>query len=266
MQDRLQRDVELFARPRFPGSHGAIEFRQKLTSRIRDVGLDPVEVPFRRKIGDSFIHFTNVLGMPLESVRVLLVAHADSLCNYQGAIDAATCMASMLEILQYVGNRHVMLAFVDGEEAYPPFKWSIETAMSGSQHLVPWLMRRGIRPDLVVVLDLWGGPITSTFTVPRNVSPVSVRDYTLLSRIDERLYPDKPSLFTLRTRSMQTQDDSWSFHQQSGWFPRVVDLIATPFPPQWHDLERDTPSQVDYPVLVRSTLILAVYVYLHSRQ
>ena len=252
--------IEALAHPRFPGTYGAIQFRERLSRFLREVAYTPRLMSFERRIGDRIVHFTNVVATPDEesSLNTLLVAHADSLPEYPGAIDAASCMAAMIEIARRAPRgRRPMLAFVDGEEAYPPHAWTTATALSGSQYLAQKLIEEGVRPDLVVVLDLWGAPLGhSTFAVPRGA--VSA-DYRALARIDRGLFPAGPPLFVETVRPSRTQDDAWSFQQHPAWYRRVVDLISTPFPPQWHDHAADVPSRVDYAALERATRVLEVF-------
>lgn len=261
MKDRLSSLVTSLAHPRFPGSCGAQKARQRIRSLLEGHNIKVMEVDHIREIHRQTLKFTNLLGMARGSPRFLLVAHADTLCAYEGAVDAATCMAVCADL----ATRHndVMIALVDGEEPYPPHKWSETTAMSGSLHLIKWLQEQAIRPDYVFVLDLWGGPPTSVFTVHQGASEKSLRVYESLAMIERHMYPSATRLFHTTRRAQATQDDSWPFLQQPEVYPRVIDLLATPFPPQWHKRGVDTAAQVDYDVLVRCATVLDEFITTH---
>lgn len=254
----LHDDIEHLAHPRFPQSSGAARMRRYLIRRLRQMGLTPVTQTFTRVIRHQSPTFTNVIGFPASgNLRHLLVVHSDSLLDYEGAVDAATCMAAALEICGRVPDTGV--AFVDGEEAYPPYKWSADTAMSGSQHLVSsGVLKQD--PEVVVVMDLWGGPWSSTFSVHQGATALQKKDYQALADWEKRLFPtSRRRLLTNRIRAIRTQDDSWPFLQDPVRFPRVVDLLATPFPPQWHRRGVDVAWNVTEGTVRRMTECLTAF-------
>jgi hypothetical protein len=266
MQSQLEHDVAILAVPRFPGgtanrpSDETLRWVRHCTHMMTHDGtLEVHRRTFSRAIGSDTPCFVNLIGLPRTSpLRVLLLAHADTLKDYPGAVDAATCMAAAVTIATTIGHS-VGVALVDGEEAYNGATWSPATAMSGSQDLVTWLNRRRLTPELVVVLDLWGGPPSSVFTIHHGCSDASRREYMALAETERRLYGGSSSLFTTQPRAMTTQNDSWPFLRRPSQYPRVLDLIATPFPPQWHVIEKDTVHNANLEVLGRTTMVLLTY-------
>jgi hypothetical protein len=225
----------------------------------RRPGLKVVADAFHRDIDGVRVAMMNLLGLPSSSpLRVLLIAHADSLRGEDGAIDSVVGMVAAMHLAHMVGHS-VGVALVDGEEAYDNRPWSPATAMSGSQRLVKWLATRGLRPERVIVLDLWGGPPLSVFHVHRGASAASREEYAALVAIERDLYPEGPRLFYHTPRPFATQDDSWPFLQRPHLYPRVIDLLATPFPPQWHRPGEDVAGRVDWSTTVHAVRVLGVY-------
>ncbi len=259
---RLRRDVEALAIPRTPGSPGSAQVAAYLSKELTDTGMKAIEIRFTKTIKEKTYNMSNIVGINPNNrrPRILLVAHRDSLPAYPGAIDAATCMAAMLEIVRLLPTNHTcMVAFVDGEEKLTDDKWTMANAMSGSQHLVGWLEAHDFVPDRlrVVVLDLWGGR-TGLFSVPQDAPVESLIYYKRLEAIDYMLFPREARLFVSSERAMATQDDSAPFYAQG--YRHVIDLLASPFPIQWHSIEMDTPKYVNYFGLYRSVLVLFILI------
>jgi hypothetical protein len=265
MLSDMDADLASLAKPRFPtagespGDETMAWVRTCTAIMQRHPGLTVVADAFHRMIDSTKVAMMNLIGLPASSpLRVLLIAHADSLRGEDGAIDSAVGMVVAMHLAHSIGHS-VGVALVDGEEAYDNRPWSPSTAMSGSQRLVKWLAARHLRPERVIVLDLWGGPPTSVFTVHRGASAASREDYVALVEIERLLRPSGPWLFSTDTRSFETQDDSWPFLRHPTLYPRVIDLLATPFPPQWHKPGKDVALNVNWDTACHAMRVLVMY-------
>ncbi len=251
--------VKQISIPRFPGSAGAQKVRSILAHELRD--MDVSEQRFVRSIHGVDVTFTNLIATnTAKSPDILLIAHADTLKDYEGAIDAATSMVALCvlaKVVQRLGT--VMVAFVDGEEPYPPHSWSHDTAMSGSIYLARQLEVQKRIPKYILVLDLIGGD--STFQLNRLANVRSRRLFDRLIAIDRQLFPHMPPLFRPGRRVKNTQNDSWPFMQRPDVYSNILDIMVHPFPYQWHQRGIDTWHNVDYPTLNRTISILGTFLF-----
>lgn len=261
--DRIRRDYTALSHPRVPGTDGSDRCRDTLVRRLRYMGgsYSVAEDEFERTIGAVRYKFSNIMAVGTSRRPILLVAHRDSLIDYTGAIDAATCMAVMLELAREFPDR-LSLAFVDGEEPMPPWNtWSVDSSMSGSFRAVRWFQanQQVVDPCLVIVLDLWGFGVTSgsRFEIPQGTDRETRSLYYRLHGIENELYPDGHHVFNVATREKPTQDDSFPF-QVAGY--TTIDLLPLPFPSQWHDREEDHPANVDREGLARCYEVLRRFI------
>ena len=244
--------------PRFPGSRGAQRVRSLMTDRFQEIGMRVYEQSFYRCIRGQEILFTNLIATNMErgSPDVVLIAHADTLDGYEGAMDAAASMVACYELAKGLRKMcRLMVALVDGEEAYPPHKWSVDTAMSGSLHLAETLAKNQCVPRHVIVLDLVGGSRHDVYRYNRDADAASRRLFLECVKKDRELFPHARPLFVFEPRMGRTQNDSWPF-MQNRVYRCVLDIMPYPFPPQWHQRGVDVWSNVDMTTYKRVVSIL----------
>lgn len=192
---------------------------------------------FTRIIYNKSYSFSNIIASNTNKnknlTEILLTAHIDSK-NIDGAIDSATSIALIIELIRKIINIYpdypISIVLFDGEEAIDG-KWSTENTLSGSTYFVNKL--KSNKNMLVFVFDLIGGSIKNNKIYPfaSNISSLPILNE--LVKINKHLYPEQ-MIFNNIISSRIISDDHLPFMNNNIPF---VHIIPDVFPKQHHKIE-----------------------------
>lgn len=220
-------------------SNALYQVKQKVMSKMKELGLSTTEQIFTRNINNKIYEFSNLVGInpAAKPPYILLGAHIDSpqIDGCESTIDSATGIAIILELTKNLLNKNpatsIMVLFVDGEEAIDG-TWSKNNTLSGSTYFVNNYDLTLI--EKVYIFDLIGGDIDKNKIAAFDNNPATYNDFNKLSNInlkyDHQIFIN-PKTFVA---SNYIEDDHVPFKEKGIY---SVNLIPYKFPDSHHNLK-----------------------------
>lgn len=260
-------DARVISIYRPPGSHEHAFVHSHLNRRLQMLGMECEDQKFigmvRNGGREEMREFTNIIARNPKSDDgkaggvITLGAHYDSawLPRMPAAIDAAVSCAVILEmtrvVLSHNSQASIMIVFFDGEETQRVIgnndtcesheyhvQWDNSNALYGSKYFVNNFDLNLIRH--FYLLDLWGGSHGVQGDACRFMS--NSNEMIELYRINKELFP-KNIMYMPVKLPMRIMDDHVPLREKG---VDVTELIAWPFPWQWHKVCCDTVENVDW--------------------
>lgn len=252
-------DARVISIYRPPGSREHAFVRSHLTSRLMMLGMECECQKFmdliRNDGRDELREFTNIIARnPRNDINqgmITLGAHYDSawLPRMPASIDAAVSCAVILELtrvlLAYNQSANIMIVFFDGEETqvgegnhHEGIEWDTSNALYGSKYFV-----NNFDLNLIThfyLLDLWGGTKGENGDACRFLS--NSREMVELYKINKEIFPQNIIYMPVKL-PLRIMDDHVPLREKG---VEVTELIAWPFPCQWHKVCCDTINNVDW--------------------
>jgi len=221
------------------GSENLKLVKNKVTNKIKEIGLSFSEQKFNRTINNKVYQFSNLIGSNPNSngPYILLGAHIDSpqIEGCESTIDSVTGIVIILELaknlLKINPNLPLMILFVDGEEAIDG-PWSKHNTLSGSKYFVNNFDLSLIKK--VYIFDLIGADIEKNKLAAFSNNNQTYSDFYKLAEINKK-YNHQIFLSPSEFVSLKSIEDDHIPFKEKGLY--AMNLIPYKFPNNHHTLE-----------------------------
>ena len=216
------------------GSINLKNVKQYISTKLKEIGLTFEEQFFSQIIRNKNYNFSNLIAYNKSNNNkyILLAAHIDSIDNCDAAIDSASSIGIIIELVRclliYNHNYPLMVVFFDGEEAIDG-EWAKDNTLIGSKYFVNNYDISKI--ECLYLLDLIGGSKNYNKIVAYNNNPNSHKKIKIMHDINLKY---KYQIFidpNVRISYKNIDDDHVPFQEKN---IDVIDFIPDVFPYQHH--------------------------------
>jgi glutaminyl-peptide cyclotransferase len=219
--------------------------KKYVLDKLKGMNFIVEEQHFNQTIRDTNYEFSNIVAHNNTSNKnhILLGAHIDSHEICDGAIDSATSIAIILEIVRCLlkndSNYPIMIVFFDGEEAIGG-TWSDDNTLIGSKYFVDNTDLSNV--SFFYLLDLIGGDVDDNKIYAYQNNPTSYskikKMYDINLKYKYKIFVDPSIQISLKNIS----DDDIPFKNKN---INHLNFIPPIFPKQHHKIT-DTHKNVNW--------------------